>query len=210
MALEIKLKVQEAPGGTEIWIWDHTGVYHPVNNPTGWGGANPDIQDITDKSLFITLPDLVTLEVSADPAKRVSVTVPAGFPNVLGTKLVVLNTDLGLNPDESFIDGEYEFQFSVSGTVDPFGQPSNFTGSWRSRFIFFNDLYCCVEKAKAKVNLEDSSCKPCRDTMFDVLILDLGLQGVIANNACAKTNQALAILKEATSRCEKAGCKGCN
>ena len=124
--------------------------------------------------------------------------------------MIVYNTDLGLASDEKFIDGEYEFQFDASGTVDPFGQPSNFSASWRSRSIFFNNLYCCVDAAKAKVKLEDSSCKPCRDSMFDVLILDLGLQGVIANNSCGKTNQALSILKEATSMCEKAGCKGCN
>lgn len=205
MALQLDFNVIEAPSNKEIWIYDNTGIYHSVNNPTGWGGINPNFSNVSTCTVTVTMPDPVTLKPSTDPS--LTFILPATpLPNVIGNRLVIVNTSLGLLTDQQFIDGQYGFQIDCSGTFN--AEP--FSVSWKASFVFSNILCCCAKTKMAEADLESCGCAPCREKLFDLLLLQLGVQGVIANNDCAKPNQALEILKVATGICNNENCVGCN
>jgi len=202
--LELKYKVVESPDSLEIWLYDITGVYHSANNPTGWGGANPNYGDVTTASLTVIRPDPTTLEVSSDPS-YIYILPASPLPNVIGDKLVLNLTDLGLLNTDFFIDGKYSFQLDLSGVSN--AVPFSFT--WRSEQVFFAKLYCCAEKATADAEIGDCNCAPCRDEVFKKLLINLGVDGIIKSNGCGKPDQALTILKTATGLCNGDDCQGC-
>ena len=81
MGLQINYSVKESPDSTEVWIEDTTGVYHATNNPTGWGGVNPKVSDVTSCTVEVTRPDPTTLQVSSDVSMVFSV-AGSPLPNV--------------------------------------------------------------------------------------------------------------------------------
>jgi hypothetical protein len=205
MALQIEFDVVEAPSNQEIWVYDTTGVYHSVNNPTGWGGVNPNFTDVTSSIITVTMPDSKTLQPSTDPALTFVLNA-SPLPNVIGDKLVLFQTSLGLLSTDEFIDGEYQFEVIMSGVFSS----APFSFSWKTRFVFFNKLTCCAQKRMADADLADCGCAPCREKLFNILLLDLAVRGVASNNDCGKPNKALEILKVATGMCNNDNCQGCN
>lgn len=205
MALEIKYKVVESPNSQEIWIYDTTGIYHSTNNPTGYGGINPNYNNVTTANVTVTLPDTTTLQVSIDPTSKFL--LPATpLPNVIGNKLTIPQTALGLLPTQPFIDGNYRFDIVLSGTFSAVP----FTVSYSTEQTFFAQLRCCSANATVDANIEDCGCAPCREKIFKTLIINLGVQGIISSNECGKPNRGLDILKTATGLCNNEDCKGCN
>lgn len=209
MALDYKLGIMQAPNSKEIWVYDRTGLFSSLNNTTGFGGTNPSVADVNSCSLIITMADKATLQPSTDPLQQFTLDMFGTIPNTSGNKFVVLNTDLGLALNDILIDGEYYFESTIAGTYIVNSTSTPFSFTYKGGRVFYNQLACCCEKAKAKVDISQVNCKPCKDGMFNSLLIGLALDGVISNNNCAKTNKALAILKEATALCTKSGCSGC-
>lgn len=205
MGLELEFNVVEAPSNEEIWVFDTTGIYNSTSNTTGWGGINPNYTDVTTATITVTMPDPTTLQPSTDPSQ--SFTLPTSpLPNVNGDKLVIPQTSLGLLGTDTLMDGEYLFEITMSGLVGM----SPFTYTWKAAYVFYNQLACCAANKLADIELEDCGCAPCRNKMFDMLLLDLAVRGVISNNNCGKPNKALEILKTASGLCKNEECNGCN
>ena len=205
MGLEIDFQIVESPESNAIWVYDTTGFYHITNNPTGWGGVNPMTNDVTSCSIVVTLPDPTTLQVSTDPALQFTLT-GAPLPNLIGNKRIILNTSLGLDADIDLIDGNYQFDITVAGTFNAVA----FTQTFSTVQTFFGQLQCCGQKATVNADMSDVNCAPCREKFYKIMLINLGIDGIIANNACGKPNKALEILKTTTGLCEDCGCAGCN
>lgn len=205
MGLELNFNAVEAPSNTEIWVYDTTGIYNSTSNPTGWGGINPNYTDVSVATITVSMPDPVTLKPSTDPGLNFSLPM-APLPNVNGDKLIIPQTSLGLLGTDTLIDGEYQFEVTMSGFVS--AVPFSYT--WKGRFVFFNKLACCAAQRVAEADLSDCGCAPCREKLFDVLLINLAVEGVCSNNNCGKPNKALEILKTATALCNKENCQGCN
>jgi hypothetical protein len=205
MALETNFQIVESPESDAIWVFDTTGFYHVTNNPTGWGGVNPTIADVTTCSIVVTLPDPATLQVSTDPALQFTLT-GSPLPNLIGNKRIILNTSLGLDADIDLIDGNYQFDITVSGTFNAVA----FTQTFTTVQCFLGQLQCCAQKATVSADMSDVNCAPCREKFYKIMLINLAVDGVIANNACGKPNKALEILKTATGLCDDCGCSGCN
>ena len=205
MGLEIDFQIVESPESDAIWIYDTTGFFHATNNPTGWGGVNPMTNDVTSCSIVVTLPDPTTLQVSTDPALQFTLT-GAPLPNLIGNKRIILNTSLGLDADIDLIDGNYQFDITVAGTFNAVA----FTQTFSTVQTFFGQLQCCGQKATVNADMSDVNCAPCREHFYKIMLINLGIDGIIANNACGKPNKALEILKTTTGLCEDCGCAGCN
>lgn len=205
MALETEFQIIEAPTADAVWAYDTTGIYHAINNPTGWGGVNPSVGSVTSCSVVVTMPDPTTLQVSTDPALQFTFT-GAPLPNVIGNKLVIPNTGLGLLADQSLIDGNYQFDITVAGTFNAVP----FTQTFTTVQTFFALLRCCSEKATVNADIADCGCAPCREKLFKTMLINLGVAGIISSNDCGKPNRGLEILKTATGLCVDSECAGCN
>jgi len=205
MALETSFQIVESPESDAIWVYDTTGFYHSTNNPTGWGGVNPSIADVSTCSIVVTLPDPATRQVSTDPALRFTLT-GSPLPNLIGNKRIIPNTSLGIDADIDLIDGNYQFDITITGVFNAVA----FTQTFSTVQCFYGQLRCCSEKATVNADMSDVNCAPCREKFYKIMLINLGLEGVIANNACGKPNKALEILKTATGLCEDCGCAGCN
>lgn len=206
MALDLKLKYFLKPDGKSIVVYDETGFYNPTTNPTGWGAPNPTTGSVSVFNITVKKPDPTSLLVSEDTSMWYTIDANPPLPNVVGTSFTINNTNLGLLANESIPDGEYEF--SVSCVVNNGGILTNYTD--RVRYVFYSGVFCCKEKLKAKLDLKTAGCKPCRESMQDVMFMELGIDGIIYNNGCGDTNAAVEILKTLKSMCEKEGCSGCN
>ena len=204
MGLQINYNVKESPDSTEVWIEDTTGVYHATNNPTGWGGVNPKVSDVTSCTVEVTRPDPTTLQVSSDVSMVFSV-AGSPLPNVTGSKLVIPQTSLGLDTGDILIDGHYQIKVTVSGTFNAVA----FSQSFTVIKTFSGQLRCCSEKATSDVN-PCGDCAECRGRQWEVALIALAVDGVIANDNCSKPNRALEILKTATGLCNHDGCSGCS
>jgi hypothetical protein len=144
--------------------------------------------------------------VSSDQELWFEIEANPTIPNVAGVYFEILNTDIGLLADESIPDGEYEFSVAAEGTFNT----NPFTFDFRTRVVNFNGVFCCKEQAKSKLNLADAGCAPCREKFYDVSVMELGIDGIIYNSGCGKTEHAVEILKTLKFICEKEGCSGCN
>jgi len=205
MGLEVNFQVIEAPTSDAIWIFDTTGFFHAVNNPTGWGGTNPMTNNVTTCTVEVTLPDPTTLEVSTDPALTFTL-AGTPLPNVIGNKLAILNTSLGLLADQTLIDGNYQIVITVAGTFD--SEP--FTQTFTTVQTLFGLLRCCAATKTVNADIADCGCAPCREKLFKTMLVNLGVSGIISSNSCGKPNKGLEILKTATGLCENSDCQGCN
>jgi len=143
--------------------------------------------------------------VSTDPALQFTLT-GAPLPNLIGNKRIILNTSLGLDAEIDLIDGNYQFDITVSGTFNAVA----FTQTFSTVQTFFGQLQCCGQKATVNADMSDVNCAPCREKFYKIMLINLGIDGIIANNACGKPNKALEILKTTTGLCEDCGCAGCN
>jgi len=202
MAIDLKLSYSLKPDALSILAYDKTGIYHPVNNPTGYGGPNDDVGDFLSFSIVVKKPDPNTLLVSSDPQMWYTVDVYPQLPSITGEPFVIQNTNLGLTASTPIPDGEYEFMVTADddGTIL----------TDRVRYVFYAGVFCCKEKLKSQLDLKSAGCKPCRDKMFDVMFMELGIDGILYNNNCGDTKAAVDILKTLKSMCEKEGCSGCN
>lgn len=200
MGLDIGFDIKEKPNG-EIWIYDITGIYHSVNNPTGWGGANPALGTVLSAELEVTRPDPTTLQLSEDDTFRTLLSASPAIPNLTGDRYTVTPSDLGTT---ELIDGRYRFKFTISGTAS--AVPYELI--YQIEKVFYNNLFCCAVKKQSEAKLENCGCTECIDKLFSMNMLMCAVDEVISANACGKPNQALDSLKVAQKLCDD-DCSDC-
>lgn len=195
MPLSIKLRY-ELVNGNKILVFDDTGVYNLSNNPGGWGGSNPSLSSATAFSLVVKRPDETTFEVSSSASMQKTFAMYNTLPNVSGVYYTILATDLGLPVGSTIPDGEYEFNATV--TV------SSVAYTYNVRKVFYYNSFKCKEDKKRKI---DISCPDnCRGDLEDVLIMELGFDGIDYNVEAGDTKSAVKILKTIDGMCCECGC----
>ena len=117
-------------------IDDCTGEYKSTN-PTGWGGLNPRIEDVTESYFEIIDPN----------GKKYTVNVFPDFPNKdgFGMEIMPYMLDSAKGVIES---GLYRIKWIVKGISK--GLEFNVTANHVA--VFKNDVFCCVDKHTVKLD----------------------------------------------------------
>lgn len=195
MALSLKLRY-ELSNSDRIIVFDDTGVYHPTNNPGGWGGGvNPNVGDAVSLVIVVTRPDDSTLETSSDPSLATTISAYNTLPSLSGNYYTIFNTDIGLTQDDTIPDGEYEFYATMTVVIS--GTPTTFIS--RVRNVFYYNTFKCKEDKKNKI---DFGCIDKCDTLLkDIMIMELGFDGIDYNVEKSFTKSAVKILSVLKSMC---------
>lgn len=194
MALSLKLRY-ELSNSDRILVFDDTGVYHAVNNPGGWGGSNPSISDASALSIQVKRPDTESLQVSSDSSMWTTVTPFNLLPNIGGIPYSILASDFGLAVTDTIPDGEYEFNASMTVL--------GVTYTYKIRKVFYYNAFKCKEQKKYKL---DITCETCSDEIKNVMIMELGFDGIDYNVESGDTKSAVKILKVIKGMCCDCGC----
>ena len=111
MALEYSFSISEADNSKALYIFDGTGAYEGFTNPTGYGGPNVSIGDVTTATLTISFPDPTITPVVKD---IYSTTMPE-YPTTSAIPVTVTNVMLGIDVDTNLDDGVYFFESTITG-----------------------------------------------------------------------------------------------
>lgn len=208
MGLVTKYDAIQHASRLKLDIYDLTGIFHNVDNLTGWGGTNPAYTTVSSVSALITLPDPTTLAVSTDTALQYTISLYNTLPNLIGTPKEIANTLLGYDSSVPMLDGMYRFDITTSGIWNPGSGDTAFTDVYTFRKVFINGLGCCVDKSFTGIEDLLGDCEPCKKTGLQRLLIGMAYDGAVLNNNCAKPYQSLDILKIASPLCEECDC-GC-
>lgn len=208
MALNAQFTAKQSAAREKLTVYDVTGIYNSVDNLSGWGGVNPNYNQVAVLTIQVIKPDPSTLQPSTDASMLYTLNGISVLPNVIGTGFDILATSLGYSTGQKLIDGVYDFVIAYSGAVP--GTPDvPFSGTQHFQMCFINGYGCCVDKTFAGIKDLLTNCGPCKETLLQKLYLGLAYDGLLLNNNCAKPNQSLDILKVAQPMCEDCGC-GCD
>lgn len=129
LTLDIKTVIVELNNGTQAKIFDQTGDYDAVNNPTGWGNGttNPSRDAITKITITIDKGDISYSEEFTDAGDIEDFLDPT-----IG--LVFNSSDVLGSAYDIFEDGVYTFQTKIEGTWS--GSPSPYE-VYDEHFEFF-------------------------------------------------------------------------
>jgi hypothetical protein len=190
MPLKLSLRI-ELSGSNKILVFDDTGVYNASSNPTGWNGSNPQLANATAFSIVVKRPDSTTFEVSSSSSMQKTFDAFNTLPSLNGLPFTILNTDLGLASTDTIPDGEYEFNATV--TV------SSVAYTYNVRKVFYYNAFKCKEDKKRKIDI--TCLDSCKTDLDDVLVMELGFDGIDYNVEAGDTKSAVKILKTISSMC---------
>jgi hypothetical protein len=163
--LELKLDIQlvRKDDILQLSIFDCTGEYDAVANPTGFGTPNLEIADITAVTLDITFPDGTVYNLDAS----------SYLPNVDGTFIYLTYNDVTGNGG-TFPDGKYEFTYTVTDNTTP--TPVEYTQDLTE--YFYNTVECCLQQKAAALKLEDCNCDGSKNEIEEVSMGWIALQAL--------------------------------
>lgn len=174
-------------------VQDATGEYSAANT-SGWGTPNPEIADMTNAALSVTLPDATTLLPNGTPITWDSSSDPAFynlFPNTGIPKFVVTGEMAGYGADSKLADGIYQVDYqATNGTI---------TYSYSRYVMVDRTVECCLNK------LADSGCGCGESKRYSRGTTALG--AARAAIECQNITVAAKNLLYAIDIC--GGCKGC-
>jgi hypothetical protein len=195
MALELNFSAAEGSGCNSIVIYDKTGAYS-ISNLTGYGSPNFDLVTLSAASLKFTSPSgtINTLALPVPPTTIPETTGIVGF--------TVLGTDLGLSSSESFEDGKWMIDVTLT-----FADPSSTTGftdvTQNIVLYFLCQVNCCVNKIVARYN--PLSC--CQDSELDTALdAYISFQAIKQAVKCGKIEKANSILTQLKKLCAASTC----
>jgi hypothetical protein len=205
MANQIKYSFSITASRTKILIGDLTGIYNAITNPSGYGGVNADLSNVTACTLYITKPDPITRFASQNLNDRIELNaLTLGLPNYFNVPIEITAAMLEIT-DGIIPDGEYVVEVFQTFTVSSIDTIAEFS----RRDIVFSAAKCCRDKAIADIDIRGySGCDPCKEKTDNASLIDLYYNGLVANIQCAKTNTAVALLNDLHKLCEQCGC-GC-
>lgn len=190
MPLKLSLRI-ELSGSNKILVFDDTGVFNASSNPTGWNGTNAQLANATAFSIVVKRPDSTTFMVSSSSSMQKTFDAFNTLPSLNGLPFTILNTDLGLASTDTIPDGEYEFNATV--TV------SSVAYTYSVRKVFYYNAFKCKEDKKRKIDI--TCIDTCKTDLDDVLIMELGFDGIDYNVEAGDTTSAVKILKTIDSMC---------
>ncbi len=134
MGLVTSISTSEQP--KSFIIDDCTGEYKSTN-PTGWGGLNPRIEDVTESYFEIITPK----------NEKYTVDVYLNFPNQEGFGYEIMPYMIK-NAQGVIESGLYKIKWIVKGIAR--GQEFEVTANHVA--VFKNDIFCCVDKHTIKLD----------------------------------------------------------
>lgn len=134
MGLVTSISTNEQP--KSFLINDCTGEYKSTN-PTGWGGLNPRIEDVTESYFEIITPK----------KEKCTVNVFPDFPNSSGYSMEILPYMVN-NPEGIIESGLWKINWVVKGVSKglPFYVVANHVA------VFKDNVFCCVDKHTIKLD----------------------------------------------------------
>jgi len=168
-----------------IKVFDQTG-----DSPEGYGGANPEISEVTAATVSVLLPGAST---------PIVIDVYPTLPSADDDDFVLINaSELGLT---ILPDGLYEFIYTISGIQDTIP----FTIEFAFTEYFFCNVKCCVKKAGANASFpsgnKDCDCnnpKALEDRFLEMqTILDM----IQYSAGCGQSNNADNLLVRLQKMC---------
>lgn len=181
-------------------FYETTGVYNAFDNSGGYGTVNPDAADCSVTDFSIT-----------DPNGEVWPAV--SFANVWLTPsddteawFGISNTEMGLDSDQSFIDGFYEVMYEVTDTNTP---PINGTAvvSTTQTFLITCQLECCL--MQKLLDIKTSECN-CYDEDIEALVIaSMVLKAAKYSARCGKLDDAERKFKFVQRYCASIPCHNC-
>lgn len=106
MSVEIKVIVSEPVGATALWLYDNTGPYDVVTNPTGWGAPNKAISDIS--KIDVEIEEIASGETGS---KTFNNPYWLGFVNYTGLSLNIADF---FPSNTTYNDGIYKITITIT------------------------------------------------------------------------------------------------
>lgn len=199
MALQLKLALLQHGGCRAFSLFEKTGIFDAVSNPTGYGSPNPDVGDVSSAVIQITLPDesVVSLNITGD--------FGAIFPTTDDTdQLEITNEILGLSEDENLPYGIYTFVYTI------FAEDGSIIAQGTFKFLIDCTLFCCLDNLLATLDECDCCSDPAAKMKnWRVRAGYIYLQAAQAAFGCGKTQRAKALLDFVNDICAQTKCN-CN
>ncbi len=198
MALEVNISVSQNSSCKSFAVYDITGPYNSISNPTGYGGTNLDLTDLDSAQLIVTPPGSSTT-YTIDLAVPIT-TIPSESSDV---RHIISNTDVGLSSADSLSDGLWTVEYLVNITDS--SSPSGTTQVTATATCFFYcTVKCCVDKLVAAVDFESCCTEPF--DMMTTIRAYIALRSLKLAVACNKVNKANAILARLQKLCLTSSC----
>ena len=191
MALLLKECVDQKQDCASFDVFDETGIFHVVNNPTGWGAPNPDIANATAAVVNVLIPDATV---------PISINVFPTLPNITNTPFNVTLALLGLGSLTKLPDGIYTVEYVVTLNVAPFIIAQTTT------VLFTCQAKCCIDKLLASLTDKNCSCED--DKAKRALQAYTMLIAAQKAACCGHIENAKKLLKKAQDLCN-GNCAAC-
>lgn len=184
MALVLRVCIDQSADCTSFNVFDETGIYNAITNPTGWGAPNPDIANATAAVINVTIPDATV---------PISINVFPTLPNITDTPFTVTLAMLGLSSLAKLPDGIYIVEYLVNLNVPP-----NIIAQ-TTTVLFTCQVKCCIDKLLA--SLTDKNCS-CEDSKA-IQALQAYTMFIAAQKAacCGHIENSKKLLKKAQDLC---------
>jgi hypothetical protein len=203
MAFTLKTCVKEVNDCQTLKVYDTTGLWHAVDNPTGWNGPlTVNLGSVADAYVTITPPDGIPVEFNMQDFGAV-------LPNITDTPFVVTSTQLGMSGKLPY--GAYTVEFRVR-IVTMQGEYNVLA----SETVFLVcSLTCCMQKAFAKVKTPDCNCTGTKEVerlkinqlVNDTFIILEAVKAAASN--CGDVAAATELADYVNDVCSNLGC-GCS
>ena len=160
MSLDLKTIVYQQNNGSQVKLFDNSGDYDAVNNPTGWGAPNPERTDVTSILIEVQKGDITYSKTLSTPTEIANYLDPS-----IG--ITINSTDLLGAGYTVFEDGLYEFQISLT-------EPSG--SHYDNKYEFFLwKMWCDIRKLTLTmsvpvINYLESYNIALLNTLFDDII----------------------------------------
>lgn len=176
-------------------LWDATGTYDAVTNPTGWSTPNPENTEVDVATLSFTYPG-GTVPVPVDVQSWIV------HPTYFTIAYQLLASAFGMS---TFPDGIATFEIEISGISG--GDP--FTSVWQVKKLMDCAVDCCVTKRLQKIADNALQSCPCdREFIFATLEMQGLLEAARAAACCGDWTKADKLINDLKTLCSGCGC-GC-
>lgn len=193
MALKINFSHSQSADAKTLYIYDTTGVFDAVVNPTGWGGSNPAIGSATSDQVLIQM-------VGSSEVHTVQM-----YPTLPNTNSIPFSIDssmLGLGPDGQIPDGQY--------TITRQTVVSSATYQATKRVFLISILKCCADTMlDAEPATGGCGCGCSGNGFTNATILRYSIFTLNKAFRSLKFEKADQIFRYAQGLCKQKNCKNC-
>jgi len=175
LELDLDISMTRKDGVLQLCLFDCTGIYDSVLNPTGFGAPNLDILNISTSTLQIVFPcgNVYNMDASAF------------LPNMLG-EFIYLDYVAVTGTDGQFIDGEYTFTYIIEDDT----LPTAVRYTYEEGKFFYCNVDCCVKNLAASIDLNACDCDSGQEAIEESLLAWTGLKSLESQICLGQTLRA--------------------